>query len=653
MPELLMLFSLESAINYLVVIAGIGLLIFVHELGHFLVAKWHKVRVEAFSLGFGPVLWGFRRGDTHYRLSLIPLGGYVKMAGETPGDEHTEDPAEFQNQSLLARASILIAGVVMNAIVAFLLFVVAFRIGVPLPTPVVGGVEAGSPAWKAGIRPGDRVERVNGTRILDFQDVMEEIAFADGPIDIDLLRDGAPIRLESVATRRNQGLGIQQIGLKPLVERNVDVEEGSPAWDAGIRPGDEVMKAAGVEWTDQVEFQRALAHAEGPVPFVVRRNGDLLTFEVTPKSEPLPGSSPILGISPVADLVAAVKPGSPAEAAGLRDDDVIVAVGGDPVPSVRAALDRAKALAPAPVTFTVKRDGADVVLAPVTGVASPAAWDSWFLDVVDFYSDAGTNRVSLMPDYQFPDGNPARGAGIPEGAEIVEVNATKTATFRDIQEAVSALAEDVPVSVSWIAPGARTPTGPVEILRRLPLYPSVGIKVGPATEKVKLDGIGESAAAGIRRSLVTGRGGEELHPLPLLPRDPLGEPRDPERPADPRAGRRTPDVHPDRGDPPEAPLGALHGDVPVGGVPAADAADGLRRRPGHRTAARLITGTSRRGGPARTPAAPGGCPGRRPVPARSPGSGRARIRTAPPDRAPRGRLPAVRPGRGRRRGCSG
>ncbi|MHC4862138.1 MAG: site-2 protease family protein, partial [Planctomycetota bacterium] len=135
--------------NVAVVIVGIGLLIFVHELGHFLVAKWNKVRVEAFSLGFGPVLWGFWKGETHYRLSLVPLGGYVKMAGgDAPtADYESDDPGEFPNKSVPVRIAVYSAGVIMNAITGIVLFIAAFNIGVPLPAPVAGIVQPGSPAW--------------------------------------------------------------------------------------------------------------------------------------------------------------------------------------------------------------------------------------------------------------------------------------------------------------------------------------------------------------------------------------------------------------------------------------------------------------------------------------------------------------------------
>jgi regulator of sigma E protease len=113
------------------VVLAIGLLIFVHELGHFLVAKKVGIRVEAFSMGFGPMLWGFTRGGTVYKICAIPLGGYVKMAGELPGEVTTDSRGdEFFAKSISQRAWVVSAGVIMNVLLAFVLFPIAFSIGV-------------------------------------------------------------------------------------------------------------------------------------------------------------------------------------------------------------------------------------------------------------------------------------------------------------------------------------------------------------------------------------------------------------------------------------------------------------------------------------------------------------------------------------------
>ena len=162
---------LSSGLHMLAVVAGIGFLIFIHELGHFLVAKRMGVRVERFSLGFGPTIVGFRRGDTEYVLSWIPLGGYVKMAGENPGDPRAGAPDEFTSKPVWRRALIAVAGIAMNSVTALTAFVLAFQLGVEALSPVVGGTEAGWPAWEAGVREGDTLVAIGDTPLRSFEDL--------------------------------------------------------------------------------------------------------------------------------------------------------------------------------------------------------------------------------------------------------------------------------------------------------------------------------------------------------------------------------------------------------------------------------------------------------------------------------------------------
>src|SRR5262245_54139374 len=161
---------LGSTGNFVLAALGIGLVIFIHELGHFLAAKAFKVRVEVFSLGFGPRLWGFTRKGTDYRIALVPVGGYVKMAGDTPGEESSGAPDELTSKSVGQRFVIFSAGVIMNMVLAVVLFPIAFAGGVSFPKPEVGSVDAGGPAWKAGLQPGDEIDRVSNRRIYGFQD---------------------------------------------------------------------------------------------------------------------------------------------------------------------------------------------------------------------------------------------------------------------------------------------------------------------------------------------------------------------------------------------------------------------------------------------------------------------------------------------------
>lgn len=154
-------------------IVVLGVLIFVHELGHFLIAKWKRVTVKKFSLGFGPKILGKKIGETEYVISAVPLGGYVKMLGEAPGEEVTpeEEPRSFTHQSVGRRALIVAAGPIFNLLFAIFIFSLIFLVGFPLLTATVGEVKEGFPAEEAGIRPGDLVVAVEGKAIKSWEEM--------------------------------------------------------------------------------------------------------------------------------------------------------------------------------------------------------------------------------------------------------------------------------------------------------------------------------------------------------------------------------------------------------------------------------------------------------------------------------------------------
>jgi len=185
----------------------LGILIFVHELGHFLVAKSVGIRVEKFSLGFPPKMLSKKIGDTEYTLSWIPLGGYVKMAGENPEDESTSGkPWEFMSKAVWQRAKVIMAGPLMNFFLAiFLFWMVLFFQGqreIYTEKTEVGLVEEGGPAEKAGIMPGDEIISVNGKVVTDFQEMAEIIyTHVEEPVVVEWIRDGEKFKKEIVTQK--------------------------------------------------------------------------------------------------------------------------------------------------------------------------------------------------------------------------------------------------------------------------------------------------------------------------------------------------------------------------------------------------------------------------------------------------------------------
>lgn len=180
---------------FLSTVIVLGILIFVHELGHFLVAKRSGVTVLRFSLGFGPKIFAFTRGGTEYRLSLIPLGGYVKMLGEDPEEELTEEQraGSFAEQPVRRRLAIVLAGPMSNFVLAVIIFAFLFSLsGIPHKLAEVGGVVPGTPAEQAGLKAGDKVLAINGTPISTWDELTGSIEKndPDKPLTLKLSRDG-------------------------------------------------------------------------------------------------------------------------------------------------------------------------------------------------------------------------------------------------------------------------------------------------------------------------------------------------------------------------------------------------------------------------------------------------------------------------------
>ncbi|MEX2286739.1 MAG: site-2 protease family protein [Planctomycetaceae bacterium] len=337
---------LDMALNILYVALGLGLVIFFHELGHFAVAKWCDVHVERFSIGFGPILWSRKRGETEYALSAVPFGGYVKMLGQDDMDpsqlsseEIAQDPRSYSAKSVRVRMAIISAGVIMNVVTAVGFYAVAFGFGVDSPPAIVGSVTPGMPAWTAGLKPGDKITKIDGDEIESHVDIAMEVALSKGALEIEgVRRKGEPFQMtvepNGEGTRRR--LGIESSLSLALADPESDnispVGEGTPAASADppFEPGDTIVKLDGEQVSSYAHLQELLA----------RKRGETVRFGVVPKSAAgafvdklkivtvPPGQFRTLGLRMEIGRIVGVKNGSPAEKEGLKVGDKITKING-------------------------------------------------------------------------------------------------------------------------------------------------------------------------------------------------------------------------------------------------------------------------------------------------------------------------------------
>ena len=204
----------------------LGVLIFVHELGHFLVARWYGVRVITFSLGFGPKLLKFRRGDTEYCVSAVPLGGYVKLAGETVQDDRAGAPDEFLSKSKWIRFQVYLAGPIMNLLLAVIVLTLVLSRGAEMPLyssapATIGTVQPGSAAEQAGIRPGDKIVAIDGKPIATWDALsLAVLPKAGRELKLAIERAGQPLELSVVPSSESKyELGV--LGVEPVIRAQV------------------------------------------------------------------------------------------------------------------------------------------------------------------------------------------------------------------------------------------------------------------------------------------------------------------------------------------------------------------------------------------------------------------------------------------------
>ena len=300
---------LETVLAFIVLI---GILVFIHELGHFLAARWTGMRAEVFAVGMGPRLFGYNRvtgftfgklpedlelGDhTDYRISAFPIGGYVKIAGMVDESMDTNyatsaaQPYEFRSKNTLQKAFVISAGVIMNFLLAVgVLAALNYFVGKEVVAPIVGPLDSASPLFASGLREGDSVVAVNGTPVSHYEEMEKQLYVdeVDNDVTLRVVRAGAPaeIQLKRSVLGRRPGLIYPRVQV--LLKR---VEDSAPAGRAGLQAGDVVVAIDSTDVRSAEQMRKYIsAHKNSPIAITLDRSGQTVRRTVTPSKEGIIG----------------------------------------------------------------------------------------------------------------------------------------------------------------------------------------------------------------------------------------------------------------------------------------------------------------------------------------------------------------------------
>ncbi|MFP6641316.1 MAG: RIP metalloprotease RseP, partial [Myxococcota bacterium] len=377
----------------------LGLLVFVHELGHFIVAKLCGVRVLKFSIGFGSPIgfgrhrWRWERNGTEYVVAWLPLGGFVRLLGEPiPGEDAEATPLGvdarpdeyLEAKPVWQKFAIYLAGPAMNLFLPVVLFMVMLWVGIPKTSSVVGMVERESPAAEAGLLPGDEIVTIDGQSVAWWGEVERAIQeHAPGMVELGVLRDGATSKISVPLGARStldEFGDAQSVGWIGLSSRRLPAlvgvpDENSLAARSGLRSGDRVVAVSGESLEDWDSFERAYALARGTQSLVLTVEEGVGEDPVERSvSVPVVGGLAELGVISATVLVGEVVPGMPAELAGLKPGDLILEVDGHPVGSFDYFADTVQSSGGRPLAIAFAREGrvnVEVIAPVVREVAGP------------------------------------------------------------------------------------------------------------------------------------------------------------------------------------------------------------------------------------------------------------------------------------------
>ena len=482
--------------SIVLMVVGFGLVIFVHELGHFIVAKAVGIRVQEFALGFGKRLWSFRRKETEYRLNMLPLGGYIKMLGQDDfhiKDQEQADPRAYNNRPIWARVCVVSAGVVMNVILAAVLFMIVFTAGIRFMPAEIGGVEPGYPADMVelpndlgrGLQAGDQIMAINGKPIIKYSSLHLASTLSDEGETFNMLvrRPGVTepfeVRVGTEGLRTTTGAIRHVFGLAMPVSRVLAAPELLAAvGEEKLLAGDTIVSFAGTP----IEHGWQIAHIERTLTsktteIVVERTDDQTgetsrhtvqvrphlywshqarrEFQLDTKSAGDPTPFHVLGLQPRM-RVWEVEPGGPADRAGLKPGDIIDSYGeAGETPTIRRFRAISSDYVGREAPISVLRGQR---LAEVKAIGVERKGDDALVGIASVYDDAHLVVANVI------EGSPFDGK-IPSGASVTAISGRAIETWSDlIDAAADAQRAGEPVTLTYTTPaGGQRSTDPVDL----------------------------------------------------------------------------------------------------------------------------------------------------------------------------------------------